>query len=42
MLVDTNRVIIKTRAMKDNNIIRETFLDKSFAQKYNLIITKLD
>jgi hypothetical protein len=28
--------------MKNNNIIREIFLDESFAQKYNLIITKLD
>jgi hypothetical protein len=28
--------------MKDNNTIGEMFFDKSFAQKYNLIITKLD
>jgi hypothetical protein len=28
--------------MKNNNIIRKTFLDESFAQKYNLIIIKLD
>jgi hypothetical protein len=28
--------------MKDNGIIGKTFLDEFFAQKYNLIITKLD
>jgi hypothetical protein len=28
--------------MKDNNTTGEAFLNKSFAQKYNLIITKLD
>jgi hypothetical protein len=28
--------------MKDNSTIGETFLDEFFAQRYNLIITKLD
>jgi hypothetical protein len=28
--------------MKNNSTIRKTFLNKSFAQKYNFIITKLD
>jgi hypothetical protein len=28
--------------MKNSGIIGETFLDEFFAQRYNLIITKLD
>jgi hypothetical protein len=28
--------------MKNSSTTREAFLDESFAQKYNLIITKLD
>jgi hypothetical protein len=28
--------------MKNNSIIRKIFFNESFAQKYNLIITKLD
>jgi hypothetical protein len=28
--------------MKDNGTIKKVFFDKFFAQKYNLIITKLD
>jgi hypothetical protein len=28
--------------MKNSSTTRKIFLDKSFAQKYNLIITKLD
>jgi hypothetical protein len=42
MLVDIIRVIVKIYTIKDNSIIKETFLNKSFAQRYNLIITKLD
>jgi hypothetical protein len=42
MLVDINRVTVKTCTMKDNSTIREVFLNEFFAQKYNLIITKLD
>jgi hypothetical protein len=42
MLVDTNRIIVKTYTIKDSSTIGEMFLDESFAQKYNLIITKLD
>jgi hypothetical protein len=42
ILVDTNRVTIKTHAIKDSGTIRKAFLDESFAQRYNLIITKLD
>jgi hypothetical protein len=42
MLVDTNRVIVKIYTIKNNSTIREVFFDKSFAQKYNLIIIKLD
>jgi hypothetical protein len=42
ILIDTNKVTIKTRVIKNNNTTKEIFLDESFAQKYNLIITKLD
>jgi hypothetical protein len=42
MLVDTNRVIVKIYTIKNNSTIRKVFFDKSFAQKYNLIIIKLD
>jgi hypothetical protein len=42
MLVDTNRITVKTRAIKDNSTTGEAFFNESFAQKYNLIITKLD
>jgi hypothetical protein len=42
ILVDTNRIIVKTYIIKDNNTIGEVFFNESFAQRYNLIITKLD
>jgi hypothetical protein len=42
MLVDTNKIIIKTYIIKNNNTIGEIFFNKFFAQRYNLIITKLD
>jgi hypothetical protein len=41
-LVNTNRITVKTRIIKDSSTTREIFLNESFAQKYNLIITKLD
>jgi hypothetical protein len=42
ILINTNKVTIKTHAIKDNGTTRKIFLNESFAQKYNLIITKLD
>jgi hypothetical protein len=42
MLVDTNRIIVKTHIIKNSSTAGETFLDEFFAQRYNLIITKLD
>jgi hypothetical protein len=42
ILVDTNGVIVKTYTIKNSSAIGEIFLNESFAQKYNLTITKLD